>query len=63
VSFDAGADVPAALGSWTDEAMGDADTTPTYTTHAWRIGREDEKTTTTAESKVLQQDKLAEIIN
>jgi hypothetical protein len=63
VSFDAGADVPAALGSCTDEAMDDADTTPTYTTHAWRTGSEDEKTTTTAESKVLQQDKLAEIIN
>jgi hypothetical protein len=43
--------------------MDDADTTPTYTTHAWRTGSEDEKTTTAAESKVLQQDKLAEIIN
>jgi hypothetical protein len=36
-----GADVPTALGSWTDEAMDDADATPTYTTHAWRTGNED----------------------
>jgi hypothetical protein len=28
-----GADVPAALGSWTDEAMDDTDTTPTPTPH------------------------------
>jgi hypothetical protein len=58
-----GADVPATLGSWTDEAMNDADATPTYTTHAWRTGSEDEKTTTAAESEVLQQDTLVEIIN
>jgi hypothetical protein len=58
-----GADAPAALGSWTDEAMDDADATLTYITHAWRTGCEDEKTTTTAESEVLQQDTLAEIIN
>jgi hypothetical protein len=44
--------------------MDDADATHTYTTHAWRTGSEDEKTTTAAaESEVLQQDKLAEIIN
>jgi hypothetical protein len=59
-----GADVPAALGSWTDEAMDDAEATHTYTdTRAWRTGSEDEKTTMEAESEVLQQDKLAEIIN
>jgi hypothetical protein len=58
-----GADVPAALGSWTNEAMDGADATPTYTSHAWRTGCEDEKTTTSPESEVLQQDTLAEIIN
>jgi hypothetical protein len=43
--------------------MHDVDATPTYTTHALRIGSEDKKTTTGVESEVLQQDTLAEIIN
>jgi hypothetical protein len=33
--------------------MHDVDATPTYTTHALRIGSEDKKTTTGVESEVL----------